>query len=75
MEPKHYLIRVKGHLGPEWSEWFDGLTITALANGETLLRGPVVDEAALYGLLGKVRDLGMPLVSVQAAETEPGMEE
>ena len=59
-----YQIRVKGHLGREWSDWFAGLSITLQDNGETLLTGPVVDQAALYGLLRKVRDLGMPLLSV-----------
>ena len=63
-EPLVYQIRLKGHLGPHWSDWFEGLTIQLLANGETLLTGPVVDQAALYGVLRKVRDLGMPLVSV-----------
>ena len=63
-EPLVYQIRLKGHLGREWTDWFGGLTVTALDNGETLLTGPVVDQAALYGVLRKVRDLGMPLVSV-----------
>ncbi len=58
-----YQIRVKGHLGPRWSDWFGGMTITPTDNGETLLTGPVVDQAALHGLLRKVRDLGMPLIS------------
>ena len=59
-----YQIRVKGHLGPQWTDWFEGLAITLEDNGETLLTGPVVDQAALHGLLRKVRDLGMPLLSV-----------
>src|SRR5213082_1205877 len=59
-----YQIRIKGHLGRDWTDWFGGLTLTALDNGETLLTGPVVDQAALHGLLRKVRDLGMPLLSV-----------
>ena len=65
-----YQIRIKGHLGREWTDWFEGLTITLEHNGDTLLTGPVVDQAALHGLLKKVRDLGMPLVSV--TPVEPG---
>ena len=59
-----YQIRIKGHLGRQWTDWFGDLTITLEDNGETLLTGPVVDQAALYGLLKRVRDLGMPLISV-----------
>lgn len=67
-----YQIRLKGHLGTQWSDWFGGLTITLEDNGETLLAGPVLDQAALYGLLRKVRDLGIPLVSVNRVESLPG---
>ena len=73
-EPMSYQIRLKGHLDREWTDWFEGLTITLEEDGETLLTGLVVDQAALYGLLKKVRDLGMPLVSVsqvQFNETHP----
>ena len=63
-QPLVYQIRIKGHLGRQWADWFGGLTITLQDNGETLLTGPVVDQAALYGLLRKVRDVGMPLLSV-----------
>ena len=63
-QPVIYQIRLKGHLGRHWTDWFDGFTITLEDNGETLLTGPVVDQAALHGLLKKVRDLAMPLVSV-----------
>jgi hypothetical protein len=63
-QPMVYQIRIKGHLGREWTDWFGGLAITALDNGETLLTGSVVDQAALYGLLKKVRDVAMPLISV-----------
>ncbi len=61
-----YDIRVKGHLDGRWSEWFDGLEITNLENGEALLSGEIVDQAALHGLLGRVRDLGLPLVAVRS---------
>jgi hypothetical protein len=73
-QPVIYQIRIKGHLGREWTDWFDGLTITLEDNGDTLLTGPVADQAALHGLLKKVRDLGMSLVSVsqvQSDETHP----
>ncbi len=63
-EPMVYKIRIKGHLDGRWTDWFGGLTITLEENGDTLLTGPVVDQAALHGLLRKVRDLGMPLLSV-----------
>ena len=63
-EPMVYQIRITGHLGPQWTDWFEGLAITLEANGETLLTGPVVDQAALHGVLKKVRDLGLPLVSL-----------
>ena len=61
-----YQIRVKGHLGHRWSDWFEGLTITLEENGDTLLTGLVSDQAALHGLLKKVRDLGLPLLSVNS---------
>jgi hypothetical protein len=64
-EPQVYTIRVQGHLGQEWTAWFAGLAITLDDNGDALLTGPVVDQAALHGVLKKVRDLGMPLVSVK----------
>ena len=62
-QPGVYQIRLRGHLGPQWADWFAGLTIT-LEDGNTLLSGPLVDQAALHGILKKVRDLGMPLLSV-----------
>lgn len=64
-----YQIRVQGHLGSEWSDWFGGLSIRREGNGDTLLSGAVVDQAALYGLLRKVRDLGMPLISVNRLQS------
>ena len=66
-----YQIRIKGHLDSQWTDWFGGLTITLEEDGDTLLTGPVIDQAALHGLLKKVRDLGMPLVSVSPVEPGP----
>ena len=65
-----YQIRIHGHLGPQWTNWFDGMTIVLEDKGETLLMGPVVDQAALHGLLRKVRDVGMPLLSVNQVKPE-----
>ena len=64
--PTVYQIRIKGHLGRQWMDWFEGLTITLGEDGDTLLTGTVIDQAALHGLLKKVRDLGMPLLSVNS---------
>jgi hypothetical protein len=69
-QPMVYQIRIEGHLGSQWTDWFGGMTITLEDNGDTLLTGPVIDQAALHGLLKKVRDLGLPLVSV--SPVEPG---
>jgi hypothetical protein len=69
-QPMIYHIRIKGHLGQHWTGWFGGLTVTLEDNGETLLTGPVVDQAALHGLLKRVRDLGLPLISV--SPVKPG---
>ena len=66
-----YQIRLKGVLDTRWRDWFEGLTITLEEDGDTLLTGPVVDQAALHGLLKKVRDLGMPLVSISPIEPGP----
>jgi hypothetical protein len=70
-KPVVYQIRLKGHLGSQWTDWFEGLTVTLEANGDTLLTGPVIDQSALHGLLKKVRDLGMPLISVSPVEHDP----
>jgi hypothetical protein len=66
----HYQIRIKGHLDEQWADWFGGLTITLEEDGDTLLTGQVVDQAALFGLLRKVSDLGMPLLSVNPAKSD-----
>lgn len=67
-----YHIKVKGHLGPQWADWFEGLALTLQEDGCTLLSGPVADQAALYGLLKTIRDLGLPLISV--CQVDPGQE-
>jgi hypothetical protein len=69
-QPVVYQIRIKGQLDSQWTDWFEGMTITQEEDGDTLLTGPVVDQAALHGLLKKVRDLGMPLVSVCPVEPD-----
>jgi hypothetical protein len=69
-KPMVYQIRIKGHVSRKWTDWFGGMTITLEDNGDTLLTGPVIDQAALYGLLRIVRDLGIPLLSVN--RVKPG---
>ena len=73
-EPERYEIRIKGHLDDQWADWFGGLSIRLEENGSTLLSGPVVDQSALYGLLKKVRDLGMALVAVNPVKPDQGDE-
>jgi len=68
-EPMAYQIRIRGHLGRQWTDWFGGFAITLDPNGDTLLTGRVVDQAALYGLLRTLRDLGIPLISVSLVES------
>lgn len=68
--PRCYQLRLQGQLDEQWAAWFDGLTVTHMANGDTLLTGLVADQAALYGLLRKVRDLGLPLLACICLETE-----
>ena len=67
-QPTVYQVRIRGHLSDQWTNWFEGLTITLEEDGDTLLTGPVVDQPALFGLLKKVRDLGLPLVSIHCFE-------
>jgi hypothetical protein len=70
-----YQIRIKGLLDRQWTDWFGGMTISQTEDGDTLLTGPIEDQAALHGLLRKVRDLGMPLVSVESSEPDRRREE
>ncbi len=64
-EPELYEIRIKGHLDDRWADWFEGLTFTLVRDGTTLLDGPLTDQAALHGVLNRIRDLGLPIISVQ----------
>ncbi len=73
MTSETYRITIKGHLDGDWSDWFDGLTITLVDNGETTLTGPIVDQTALHGVLIKIRDLGLPLLGVSRIEPEKGV--
>ncbi len=68
-QPMIYQIRIKGHLGHQWLDWFEGLSILLDEDNNTPLTGPIVDQAALHGVLKKVRDLGMPLLSVNPIES------
>ena len=70
MAQELYLIRVKGHLGSQWNEWFDGFTITNVEHGETIISGSIVDQAALQGVLRKVYDLGLALLAVSRVPAE-----
>lgn len=74
-QPGHYAIRLKGHLDARWAAWFDGLSLSRETDGTTLIQGPVIDQAALHSVLRKVRDLGLPLLSVMQVDpnqaTEP----
>lgn len=68
--PQRYQIRIKGHLEAKWSHWFDGFTVELVDSGETLLTGDVVDQAALHGLLKRIRDLGLPLISITSIDND-----
>jgi hypothetical protein len=67
-EAGRYEIRIRGHFGSHWATWFDGMTLTAMSDGTTVLEGPIVDQAALHGVLHKVRDTGLPLLSVNQVD-------
>ena len=69
-DPGRYEIRLKGHLDARWAAWFDGLSLTNETDGTTLIHGPVVDQAALHGLLQRIRDTGLPLVSVTQVQPD-----
>jgi len=68
-----YQIRIRGHLDSHWTDWFGNMTISLENNGDTIVTGPVVDQAALHGLLKRVRDLGMPLISVNQIKEKKGV--
>jgi hypothetical protein len=70
-QPAIYQIRIKGYLSQHRMDWFDGLTVTLEEDGNTLLTGPILDQAALHGILKKIRDLGLPLLSVNSVGTTP----
>ena len=72
LQPTSYQIRIKGHLGRQWTEWFEGLTVTQEEDGDTLITGPVIDQAALHGSVKKVRDLGRTFDLGQSCQTRPG---
>lgn len=73
-QPGYYAIRLKGHLDARWAAWFDGLSLSHERDGSTLIQGPIVDQAALHSLLRKVRDLGLPLLSVMQADPNQAAE-
>jgi hypothetical protein len=70
-EPGRYEIRLKGHLADRWAAWFDGLSLRLESDGTTVIHGPVADQSALHGLLQRVRDTGLPLISVSCVEPDP----
>ena len=74
IQPGWYEIRLKGHLDARWAAWFDGMTLTREGDGTTVIHGPVVDQAALHGLLQRVRDLGLPLLSVRQVDPREASE-
>jgi hypothetical protein len=70
LEAGRYEIRLTGHLDARWAAWFDGLTVRLESDGTTVLSGPIADQAALHGVIQRVRDLGLPLISVAQVETD-----
>ena len=70
-DSSRYEIRIAGRLAPRWAAWFDGMTLTTAGDGTTVLAGPVADQAALHGVLARIRDLGLPLVSVTRLDADP----
>lgn len=70
IEPTNYEIRIKGHLDERRMRWFEGLTVSSCPNGETILHGPIMDQAALHGILNRIRDLGLPLLLVRRTDVE-----
>ena len=68
--PTFYEIRIQGHIGDSWASWFEGLSLRHEENGEMVLRGVIVDQAALHGVLMRIRDLGLPLVSVNRVKSD-----
>ena len=70
-DPSRYEIRIGGRLAPHWATWFDGMTLTTACDGTTVLSGPVADQAALHGVLARIRDLGLPLIAVTRLDTNP----
>jgi hypothetical protein len=71
-DPDWYEIRIQGHLDERWTTWFDGMTVEPEPAGVTVLRGAVIDQTALHGLLARLRDLGLPLISVASVDADPG---
>jgi hypothetical protein len=71
LKPGSYRIRLDGHLAPRWATWFDGMTLTSDNDGNTVMEGPVVDQSALHGLLNRLRDIGLPLISVTRIDPQP----
>jgi hypothetical protein len=70
-DSSRYEIRIGGRLAPRWATWFDGMTLTPAGDGTTVLVGPVADQAALHGVLARIRDLGLPLIAVARLDTDP----